>query len=211
LLKGPRLQHTQGIVLIDFRRVGQIRVQYTERSPGLVINLKTYAVNNQVYSVLLSGANPETPWMITSIPTTSYETSLPALLYSSFFSLSTVEANWDLDNLGRGDTTKTSASEYRITTMHDCALSCLSDVLKFVASVTGSKNIGLTSGPELAFLNLTETIPGLLNPQHYVPYLEPNTSATGGGKMIQTHLHLSTIRPLVVPSVASLKLISWCR
>lgn len=110
----------------------------------------------------------------------------PSPIVFDFFSLSTVEANWDLGSLGRGDTSKTLASEYRITTMHDRALSRLSDVF---ASVTGYKNIGLTSSPELAHLNLTKTISGPLNPQYHVPYLEPNASATGGGRM---HLCLST-------------------
>lgn len=100
---------------------------------------------------------------------------------SSFFSLSTVEANWNLGNLGRGDTNKTLASECRIIIWNDFALSRLSDVFNFVANTTGYKNNGLNSKSELPLLNLTGNIPGPLNPDYFVPYLAPNTSATGGG------------------------------
>lgn len=64
----------------------------------------------------------------------------------------------------------------------DYALSLFSDVFSFVADKTGYQNNDLTgSSPNLPLLNITKTIPGPLNPQYYVPYLAPNTSATGGG------------------------------
>lgn len=64
---------------------------------------------------------------------------------------------------------------------YDPASSCLSDVLEIVANVTGYKNNGMTGSSHLPLLNLTETIPGPLNPQYWIPYLAPNTSGTGGG------------------------------
>ncbi|KAF9229733.1 hypothetical protein BS17DRAFT_812380 [Gyrodon lividus] len=82
----------------------------------------------------------------------------------SLFSLSTVEANWNLGNLGRQDTNKT-----------------VSNVFKFVADTTGYQNNNLTASSALPFLNISKTIPGPLNPQYWVPYLAPNTAGTGGG------------------------------
>ncbi|KAG8220160.1 phosphoesterase family-domain-containing protein [Butyriboletus roseoflavus] len=114
---------------------------------------ETASVNNQVYTLLLGGAIPQ------NLKNTTDNT-----FYTHYSTLSTVEANWNLGNLGRGDTNKT-----------------LANVFDFVANVTGYKNNGLTNHSSLPLLNLTMTIPGPLNPQYYVPYLAPNISATGGG------------------------------
>ncbi|KAF8446354.1 phosphoesterase family-domain-containing protein [Boletus edulis BED1] len=113
---------------------------------------ETYALNNQVYSILLGGGIPP------NLKNTTDDT-----FYTHYSTISTVEANWNLGNLGRQDTNKTVAN-----------------VFEFVANVTGYKNNGLTGKSKLPFLNITTTIPGPLNPQYYVPYLAPN-NATGGG------------------------------
>ncbi|KAG9314713.1 phosphoesterase family-domain-containing protein [Chiua virens] len=113
-----------------------------------------YSINNQVYTILLGGVIPE------NLKNTTDDT-----FYTHYSTLSTVEANWNLGNLGRGDTNKTMAN-----------------VFSLVANVTGYKNNGLTSSsPNLPHLNITETIPGPLNPQYYVPWLAPENTTAGGG------------------------------
>ncbi|KAF9234977.1 phosphoesterase family-domain-containing protein [Melanogaster broomeanus] len=111
-----------------------------------------YTVNNQVYSVLLGNVIPQTLWNTTD------ET-----FYTHYSTLSTVENNWDLGNLGRGDTNKT-----------------LANVFAFVANTTSYANNNLTTS-NLPLLNATGTIPGPLNSDYYVPYLAPDINATGGG------------------------------
>jgi len=114
---------------------------------------ETYSLNNRVYSILLGGVIPQ------NLKNTTDDT-----FYTHYSTISTVEANWNLGNLGRQDTNKT-----------------LNNVFNLVAQTTGYKNNGLTGQSKLPLLNLTGNIPGPLNPEYYVPYLAPNTSATGGG------------------------------
>ncbi|KAH7921158.1 hypothetical protein BV22DRAFT_1038992 [Leucogyrophana mollusca] len=112
---------------------------------------ETYTINNQVYSILLGGIIPA-----------ALKNTTDSTFYTHYSTLTTVEANWDLGNLGRQDTNKT-----------------VNNVFSFVASETNYTNNNLT-GSGIPFLNLTTTIPGPLNPQYYVPYLAP-TNGTGGG------------------------------
>ncbi|KAH7883978.1 phosphoesterase family-domain-containing protein [Phlebopus sp. FC_14] len=114
---------------------------------------ETYTVNNQVYSILLGGAIPE-----------NLRNTIDDTFYTHYSTLSTVENNWNLGNLGRQDTNKTVAN-----------------VFKFVADTTGYENNDLVANSSLPLLNITATIPGPLNPDYWVPYLAPNTFATGGG------------------------------
>ncbi|KAF8845480.1 hypothetical protein BDN67DRAFT_460873 [Paxillus ammoniavirescens] len=111
-----------------------------------------YNINNQVYSVLLGGVIPQNLWNTTD-----------DTFYTHYSTLTTVENNWDLGNLGRQDTNKT-----------------VSNVFAFVANATSYKNNDLTTS-NLPLLNLTGTIPGPLNPDYYVPWVAPNTNGTGGG------------------------------
>ncbi|KAF9229732.1 hypothetical protein BS17DRAFT_771839 [Gyrodon lividus] len=113
---------------------------------------ETYTINNRVYSLLLGGAIPQSLWNTTD-----------DTFYTHYSTLSTVENNWDLGNLGRQDTNKTVAN-----------------VFNFVANATSYENNDLTT-TSLPLLNLTGTIPGPLNPEYYVPYLAPNVNSTGGG------------------------------
>ncbi|KAF9229734.1 hypothetical protein BS17DRAFT_771841 [Gyrodon lividus] len=114
---------------------------------------ETTTLNNEVYSILLGGIIPG------NLQNTTDET-----YYTHYSTLSTVEANWNLGNLGRQDTNKT-----------------VSNVFKFVADTTGYQNNDLTASSTLPLLNISKTIPGPLNPQYWVPYLAPNTAGTGGG------------------------------
>ncbi|KIJ68843.1 hypothetical protein HYDPIDRAFT_107104 [Hydnomerulius pinastri MD-312] len=113
---------------------------------------ETYTINNQVYTLLVGGVIPEKLWNTTD-----------DTFYTHYSTLSTVENNWDLGNLGRQDTNKT-----------------LANVFSFVASTTSYKNNNLTTD-SLPLTNLTGTIAGPLNPDYYVPYLAPNINSTGTG------------------------------
>ncbi|KAF9234976.1 phosphoesterase family-domain-containing protein [Melanogaster broomeanus] len=113
---------------------------------------ETKTKNNQVYSILLGGAVPP-----------SLQNTTDNTFYTHYSTLSTVEANWNLGNLGRQDTNKTVAN-----------------VFQFVAEATGYQNNDLTASSNLPMLNISGTIPGPLNPEYWVPYLAP-TVGTGGG------------------------------
>lgn len=114
---------------------------------------ETYTIGNNVYSLLLGGVVPQ-----------AMKNSTDSTFYTHYSTISTVESNWDLGNLGRQDTNKTVAN-----------------VFDLVASVTSYHNNNLTASSTLPELNITGTIPGPLNPDYYVPYLAPNTNGTGGG------------------------------
>ncbi|KAG1889282.1 phosphoesterase family-domain-containing protein [Suillus subluteus] len=115
---------------------------------------ETYTIDNNVYSLLLGGVIPQ-----------AMKNTTDSTFYTHYSTLSTVENNWDLGNLGRGDTNKT-----------------LANVFNFVAASTSYQNNNLTgSSTDLPQLNITGTIPGPLNIDYYVPYLAPNTNGTGGG------------------------------
>ncbi|KAF8489092.1 phosphoesterase family-domain-containing protein [Russula emetica] len=112
---------------------------------------ESYTENNCVLTLLLGGAVPE-----------SARGTTDSTYYTHYSLLSTVEANWGLGSLGRGDTNKT-----------------LSNVFSFVAATTGYTNVNVSSSDVLT--NLTGVIPGPLNPGLYVPFAAPNTSAVGAG------------------------------
>jgi hypothetical protein len=112
---------------------------------------ESYTENNCVLALLLGGAVPSRARGTTD-----------STYYTHYSLLSTVEANWGLGSLGRGDTNKT-----------------LSNVFSFVAAATGYKNLNISSSEVLT--NATGTIPGPLNPGLYVPFTAPNTSAVGAG------------------------------
>ncbi|KAH9947845.1 phosphoesterase family-domain-containing protein [Amylocystis lapponica] len=118
---------------------------------------ETYTINNQIWTLALGGALPA------SLRNTTDDT-----FYTHYSALSTVEANWGLDTLGRGDANAT-----------------LNNVFAWVAAAVGWTNNALTGASAASFplLNLTGTIPGPLNPALYVPFAAPNMSARapGGG------------------------------
>lgn len=115
---------------------------------------ETYTINNQVFTLALGGAVP-----------TSLIGTTDSTYYTHYSSLSTVEANWGLGSLGRGDTNKV-----------------MSNVYSWVANVTGYVNNGLTgTSPDIPLTNLTATIPGPLNSLLWTPILAPNASAVGAG------------------------------
>jgi hypothetical protein len=56
---------------------------------------ETYTTNNHIFALLLGGAIPE-----------SARGTIDSTYYTHYSSLSSVEANWGLGSLGRGDTNK---------------------------------------------------------------------------------------------------------
>ncbi|KAG8220159.1 phosphoesterase family-domain-containing protein [Butyriboletus roseoflavus] len=135
---------------------------------------ETYNINNQVYAALLGGAIPSSLWNTTD-----------DTFYTHYSTLSTVQSNWGLGNLGRQDTNKT-----------------VSNVFAFVANGTLYQNNNLT-GNSIPLLNLTGTIPGALNPDAYVPYLAPvnDTGAGGGPTFIAPNVNMSLNASTAPPPV----------
>jgi len=113
---------------------------------------ETYTVNNHVWALLLGGAVPA-----------KLRGTTDSTYYTHYSAMSTVQANWGLDALGRGDTNRT-----------------LSNVYSLVADATGYANNKL-SGASIPLTNATGTIPGPLNANMYVPFTAPNVSAVGAG------------------------------
>lgn len=113
---------------------------------------ESYLANNNVFAVLLGGAVPE-----------SKRGTVDSTYYTHYSSMSTVQANWGLGSLGRGDTDKEKAN-----------------VFSLVANVTGYKNNDI-SGWNIPLTNLYGITPGPLNPLFKTGWPEPNTSAVGAG------------------------------
>jgi hypothetical protein len=56
---------------------------------------KTGSINNRIWAVLLGGAVPK-----------KLQGTVDSTYYTHYSSMSTIQANWGLDSLGRGDTNK---------------------------------------------------------------------------------------------------------
>jgi len=112
----------------------------------------TYNEENRIWTLLFGGG----------VPTALHGTTDPTF-YSHYSCLSSVEANWGLGSLGRGDTNKTMSNvfDYMITSM----------------------GVNYTNTPVTTFplTNLTATIPGPLNPLYWIPFSAPDGTATGAG------------------------------
>lgn len=75
-----------------------------------------YSINNRIYTLVLGGGVPE-----------KLRGTTDSTFYTHYSALSSVEANWGLQSLGRGDTNAT-----------------LNNVFEFVANATGWKNNGIS-------------------------------------------------------------------
>ncbi|OBZ76092.1 Acid phosphatase [Grifola frondosa] len=115
---------------------------------------ETYTINNRVYTLVLGGGLP-----------TNLRGTTDSTFYTHYSALSTVQANWALGSLGRGDTNAT-----------------LNNVFSWVANATSWTNNGISGNSSaIPLLNLTGTIPGPFNPDLYTLFYAPNTSAVGAG------------------------------
>jgi len=113
---------------------------------------ETMTVNNQVLTLLLGGGIPK-----------KLRGTTDSTYYTHYSILSTVQNNWGLGSLGRGDTNATMAN-----------------VFSFVAEATGWQNVNVT-GDAIPLTNISGPIPGPLNSDLYVPFTAPNVSAVGAG------------------------------
>ncbi|KAF9243718.1 hypothetical protein BU15DRAFT_59597 [Melanogaster broomeanus] len=169
LLQDPSFNSPKTLIMLSFDEY----VNRLDTNFSLMTRLSRNgddAINNQVYTVLLGNAIPSDSLGYNGRHVLHALLDVRMVLWSNRvqphiipYSISTVENNWDLDNLGRGDTNKT-----------------LANVFAFVADTTSYMNNNLTT-TNLPLLNITGTIPGPLNPNYYTPWPAPNTSGTGGG------------------------------
>jgi hypothetical protein len=124
---------------------------------------ETYDMANRVWTVLLG-----------AIPASSKNTTDPTF-YTHFSSLSTVEQNWDLGNLGRNDANKTVANVY-----------------EFVAQAIGYQNVQIANGSTVSYFN--ESIPGLMTNQSYnETHSSTSTSTSGATALTNSALVVSVI------------------
>jgi hypothetical protein len=115
--------------------------------------------------------------------------TIDSTYYTHYSTLSTVQANWQLKNLGRNDINKT-----------------MSNVFSLVANVTGYTNLNVPAA-ERPMTNLTGIYSGPLNPNAYVPFTAPaNQSAIGaGGQGVLTLAGLNTsFTPSLAPAPVNL-------
>jgi len=146
LLTDPRVNDGETLILLTFDET------------------ETYTIQNNVFAVLLGDAVP------LNLRGTTDDT-----LYTHYSSLSTIQANWGLKSLGRGDT-----------------VAAVSNVFSFVASKTGFKNTEIPADQVPQF-NLTGVASGALNANAYTPFTAPNLKAKGaGGGPVLTRPGLNT-------------------
>ncbi|KAK7002219.1 hypothetical protein R3P38DRAFT_3042069 [Favolaschia claudopus] len=134
LLTDPRVNDGETLIMVTFDEA------------------ETYSQQNRIASILLGGAIP------LKLRGTEDDT-----LYTHYSSLSTVQNNWGLKSLGRGDTN-----------------SDLNNVFSFVAVKTGHKNTRIPADKVPQF-NLTGVAPGALTSALFQPFPAPNLHATGAG------------------------------
>ncbi|EJT99736.1 hypothetical protein DACRYDRAFT_23755 [Dacryopinax primogenitus] len=114
---------------------------------------ETYGDVNNVWTLLFGGAVPQHLWG-----------TVDNTFYSHYSCISSVEANWGLGNLGRGDVNKTMSNVFNFM------------ITEYNVSYT---NEDVTNPP---LTNLTGNIPGPLNPQYWIPFTAPvNSTGAGGG------------------------------
>ncbi|KAJ7123634.1 phosphoesterase family-domain-containing protein [Mycena epipterygia] len=134
LLTDPRVNDDETLILLTF----------DENETGVI--------QNTIFSLALGGVVP------LKLRGTTDDT-----LYTHYSSLSTVQANWGLDSLGRQDTNPT-----------------VSNVFSFVAEKTGYKNVNVPASQVPQF-NLSGVVPGALTSAAFIPFAAPNLNAKGAG------------------------------
>ena len=133
---------------------------------------ETYTTKNQVFAILLGDVIP------TSLRGTTDDT-----FYTHYSALSTVQANWGLYNLGRGD----------VNTQY-------SNVFQIVANVTGYKNVNV-SAEAIPYFNFTSV--GYFDSSSPGPIPAVITNVTGaGGRGVLPSLKSDT-GDAIFPSSAS--------
>ncbi|KAJ7144511.1 phosphoesterase family-domain-containing protein [Mycena epipterygia] len=113
---------------------------------------ETETIQNTIWSLALGGAIP-----------LNLRGTIDDTLYTHYSLISTVQANWGLDSLGRQDTNAT-----------------VSNVFSFVAEKTGYKNVNVPAS-QIPHFNLTGVVPGALTSAAFVPFAAPDLYAKGAG------------------------------
>ncbi|PWN34268.1 uncharacterized protein FA14DRAFT_161720 [Meira miltonrushii] len=134
-----------------------------------------YGENNRIFTVALGGGLPA-----------NLKNTTDSTYYTHYSSISTVEANWGLKNLGRGDVQKG-----------------MNNVFDWVATATGFKNENLT-GDAIPFTNLTGIFNGPFNPDQTTLFYAPNdTNVIGAGGQavlvkdgLDKSITLATVKPV---------------
>jgi hypothetical protein len=133
---------------------------------------ENWAINNNIFSVLLGGAVPE-----------QLHGTVDSTYYTHYSSMSSVQANWGLGSLGRNDTVPyMPAPPARIFSRSLTYHRLMSNVWSFVADAANYTNTNVADA-DIPFTNITGTIPGPLNANAdlQTPWPAPNTSAVGAG------------------------------
>ena len=128
---------------------------------------QNYNIENVVYTLLLGDV----------IPSNLKGTTDPTF-YTHYSTLSTVQANWRLPNLGRGD-----------------VIPAMNNVFGWVASKTGFKNVAPTTP---MMLNGVGDECGPLNNANFQNFAAPNKTVTGAGGRL-THYKVG-VNPFLTPA-----------
>ena len=133
---------------------------------------ESHNLNNNVFAELLGGAVPE-----------RLHGTVDHTYYTHYSAVSTVQANWALGSLGRGDTDPcvhlllhSSRYSFLLTSR------VMSNVYSLVADAVGHTNNDI-SGSNIPITESSGETPGPLNPnpELQTPFPAPNTSAVGAG------------------------------
>ena len=134
---------------------------------------ESHNLNNNVFSVLLGGAVHE-----------GLHGTVDHTYYTHYSAMSTVQANWALGSLGRGDTDPCVHFSYILPVIYSFLLTSrvMSNVYSLVADAVGHTNNDI-SGSNIPITESSGETPGPLNPnpELQTPFPAPNTSAVGAG------------------------------
>ncbi|KAF8342583.1 phosphoesterase family-domain-containing protein [Cantharellus anzutake] len=131
----------------------------------------SYTVQNRIVTILLGSAVPM-----------HLKGTVDDTFYTHYSLLSTVEANWQLGNLGRGDTNLS-----------------LANVFDFVAKQANVKNVPPPNPVPLT--NLTGMCPGPFNPSAWIPFVAPVKSNRFGHTYIRPGMNLSVTKETIGPPI----------
>lgn len=148
MLKEPKFNNNRTLVLLTFDEND------------------SYTANNRIFTIALGGAVPA------NLKNTTDHTYM-----THYSALSSVEANWNLKSLGRGDTNRT-----------------LANVFPFWADTFGYQNTQVAD-PDILMTNLTGIFPGPLSPTANTLFYAPddvNVIGAGGQPvLIKSGLNVS--------------------
>ncbi|KAF8306372.1 hypothetical protein DL93DRAFT_2179632 [Clavulina sp. PMI_390] len=131
-----------------------------------------FNIKNNVFTLLLGSAVPK-----------NLHGTVDSTIYSHYSTISTVEGNWGLNNLGRGDVNAT-----------------LGNVFDFVAKKIGFKNNQIANSSQ-PLNNAYGIFNGPFNPSQWIPFTAPtqNVSRFGGHTLVKKGLDFSITKENQTP------------